>query len=118
MAVTVMALSSAVLVAGLLAACSAGLGDPASPTGPSAPSTSSSSSGSSGTTTEQNPTSSTGVPASCNGDEGGIVPTNAKDLNAWLQKRAYKCWAHESAPHDSAGPHGGMVQTYLNATLE
>jgi hypothetical protein len=59
-----------------------------------------------------------GIAASCNGDEGGVVPANAKDLNAWLQKRAYKCWAHESAPHTSAGPHGGKVQTYLNAALD
>ena len=40
------------------------------------------------------------------------------ELQAWLGTRVYKCWAHESAKHKSTGPHGGDVQTYLNAKLD
>jgi hypothetical protein len=58
------------------------------------------------------------VPASCNGDEGGVVPTSPVALQAWLATRAYKCWTHESTTHPSTGPHGGDVQTYLNAKLD
>lgn len=59
-----------------------------------------------------------GVPASCAGDEGGTVPTSAVPLQAWLAKRAYRCWAHESVQHKSTGPHGGEVKAFLNAKLE
>jgi len=35
----------------------------------------------------------------------------------WLQKGDYKAWAKESASHQSTGPHGGKVRTYVNAPL-
>jgi hypothetical protein len=37
---------------------------------------------------------------------------------SWLQKGDYKTWAKESASHQSTGPHGGKVKTFLNASLE
>ena len=46
------------------------------------------------------------------------VPTEPAAMNAWLQTKAYKAWAHESKPHPSTGPHGGSVQTYINAELD
>jgi hypothetical protein len=60
-----------------------------------------------------------GIPASCkNGDEGGPVPTNVADLNAWLNTGAYTCWAHESMQHASTGPHAGEVKVFLNSKLD
>jgi len=56
------------------------------------------------------------------GEERGTstesVPGEAVALRAWLDTRAYKSWAHESAPHRSGGPHGGDVQTYVDPILE
>lgn len=46
------------------------------------------------------------------------MPSSAGDLNAWLQKRAYTCWARESRVHSGVGPHGGNVRVYLNAALD
>lgn len=41
-------------------------------------------------------------------------PVTAAALRAWLMQGRYKSWHAESAPHQSGGPHGGTVHTYLN----
>lgn len=46
-----------------------------------------------------------------------VVPTDPDALLAWLQAGRYLAWPAESAPHASAGPHGGRVRTYLNDPL-
>ena len=46
------------------------------------------------------------------------LPTNAADMNAFLQKKGYASWAKESALHASTGPHGTMVLTHLNPKLD
>ena len=70
-----------------------------------------------GTTTPEASTGA-GIRASCTGgDEGAPAPKTADEMNAWLQKRSYTCWAHESEVHLSTGPHGGNVLVYLNAAL-
>lgn len=74
------------------------------------------SSGTSGTSSGSS--SGSQIPANCNGDEGGVVPTEPVALQAWLGTGKYKCWTHESAKHPSTGPHGGDIQTYLNASLD
>lgn len=48
----------------------------------------------------------------------GIPTTDFGAINAWLQKKEYLAWSHESKPHASTGPHGGQVQTYVNPALE
>lgn len=107
----------ALLVAAGAAACSSGeASSPAAEdasSGSNAPG-SNGTSGSAGTTTTAG---GGGVPAACDGDEGGAVPTTPVALQAWLGKRLYACWAHESAKHASTGPHGGDIRTYLNAKL-
>lgn len=45
------------------------------------------------------------------------VPTEPVALLAWLQAGHYSGWAVESAPHQSAGPHGGRVRTFINPEL-
>jgi hypothetical protein len=100
-------------------------GDPATPQATSSSSSSSSSgsstSGSSGSTTSGSTSSGEapkGMPADCaNGDEGAAPPVTSAELNAWLQKKTYQCWARESQVHASTGPHGGNVRVYLNKTL-
>jgi hypothetical protein len=88
------------------------------------PSPSGGASGSSGTMAGDGPKGpnakgSGGIAADCaNGDEGEVVPTSPSELNAWLQQRAYTCWARESMVHDSTGPHGGKVKVFLNAALD
>jgi hypothetical protein len=62
--------------------------------------------------------SGTSVDASPGSPPGGAVPTNAAGMNAFLQSKGYAAWAKESAPHPSTGPHGGMVLTYVDPTLE
>jgi hypothetical protein len=44
-------------------------------------------------------------------------PTETAALQAWLGAGAYRGWEAESGPHPSAGPHGGMVRTFLNPAL-
>src|SRR5262245_38831605 len=44
-------------------------------------------------------------------------PADPTALLAWLQAGNYLAWMRESAPHPSAGPHGGVVQTYVNDVL-
>ena len=118
------------LMAGALGACgesdpapassgaSSGTSGGASGTSGGASGTSGGSSGTSGGAPDDASTTR-GLPASCaNGDEGGVVPATPAELNAWLQRRAYTCWARESAVHPSAGPHGGNVKTFLNAALD
>ena len=73
------------------------------------------SSGTSGTSSGSS--SGSQIPANCNGDEGGVVPTEPVALQAWLGTGKYKCWTHESAKHPSTGPHGGDIQTYLIVML-
>ena len=45
------------------------------------------------------------------------VPTTAAALQAWLVAAHYKRWAHESKPHESDGPHGYGVRTYVSPSL-
>jgi hypothetical protein len=47
-------------------------------------------------------------------DSPVAVPTSSSELRSWLEAGMYKGWTAESAPHPSAGPHGGTVRTYLN----
>ena len=47
----------------------------------------------------------------------GPPPTEPAALLAWLQAGNYLEWAAESAPHPSAGPHGGRVRTFLNPAI-
>jgi len=47
----------------------------------------------------------------------GPPPTAPDALLAWLQAGNYDAWAAESAPHQSTGPHGGRVRTFINPTL-
>ncbi|MBX3026621.1 hypothetical protein KF840_17075 [bacterium] len=44
-------------------------------------------------------------------------PSDPDGLLRWLQAGSYLDWAAESAPHPSAGPHGGRVRTFLNPEL-
>jgi Cytochrome P460 len=55
------------------------------------------------------------------GDDGGMTPgggerldTSAAGLTAFVKSGAYKSWKAEPAVHDSAGPHGGKVRSYVN----
>lgn len=50
--------------------------------------------------------------------DGEQVPTTTEDLFAYLTSGEYKRFAHESAVHSSAGPHGGAVLSYVNALLD
>jgi len=43
--------------------------------------------------------------------------TEPAALLTWLQAGGYRDWEAESAPHPSAGPHGGRVRTFLNPAL-
>jgi hypothetical protein len=45
------------------------------------------------------------------------IPTESRALLAWLQAGYYKSWTAESARHQSRGPHGTFVRTYLNDTV-
>lgn len=46
------------------------------------------------------------------------VPTSTEELFSYLTRGEYKRFARESAPHSSAGPHGGAVLSYVNALLD
>ncbi len=50
-------------------------------------------------------------------DGASPVPTAAQALQAWLRAGNYLGWPSESARHPSAGPHGGMVRTFVNPAL-
>jgi hypothetical protein len=45
------------------------------------------------------------------------VPTSSAELFAYLQAGGYRSLLAESAPHPSAGPHGGSVRTYITPGL-
>ena len=59
------------------------------------------------------PTSTTGEPGACN----EVVPSEGAALLEYLREGSYRGFAAESGPHDSAGPHFGNVQTYINDCL-
>ena len=46
-------------------------------------------------------------------DAGGF-DTSAAGLTAFVKSGAYKSWKAEPEVHNSAGPHGGKVRTYVN----
>jgi hypothetical protein len=60
------------------------------------------------------PATATPTPTTAGGD---AVPTTPAALLEWLRAGRYLGWPAESAPHPSAGPHGGSVRTYLNDLL-
>ena len=45
------------------------------------------------------------------------VPTKATDLQKWLVAAHYKQWPHESKTHESDGPHGDAVKTFVSPSL-
>ncbi|HSQ00607.1 MAG TPA: hypothetical protein VL049_25570 [Candidatus Dormibacteraeota bacterium] len=47
----------------------------------------------------------------------GPPPSEPAALLTWLQAGSYLGWEAESAPHPSAGPHGGRVRTFLNPAI-
>ena len=49
--------------------------------------------------------------------DASLPPTEVAALRAWLAAGSYRGWAAETAPHASAGPHGGAVRTFLNPAL-
>ena len=49
--------------------------------------------------------------------EATIVPVKPADLQAWLVAGHYRRWAHESKPHESSGPHGDAVKTFVSPSL-
>ena len=62
-----------------------------------------------GNTTEE-PTTTGGV--------DDLPPIDTVDnLLAWLEAKSYADWPAESGLHQSSGPHGGQVRTFLNDTL-
>jgi len=46
-----------------------------------------------------------------------VPPVDDAALQAWLAAGSYAAYLPESAPHDSAGPHGGQVRTFVNRAL-
>lgn len=46
-----------------------------------------------------------------------VPPIGAADLRPWLESGAYLDWTAESAPHDSTGPHFGVVRTFVNEPM-
>jgi hypothetical protein len=46
-----------------------------------------------------------------------LPPTQGAALETWLAEGRYTAWAAESGVHPSAGPHGGGVRTFVNASL-
>lgn len=46
-----------------------------------------------------------------------VPPTAVEPLRAWLQAGSYLSWRAESAPHPGAGPHFGVVRTFVNDRL-
>jgi hypothetical protein len=46
-----------------------------------------------------------------------IPPTETAGLRAWLEAGSYLDWAAESGPHPGAGPHFGVVRTFVNQAL-
>lgn len=50
-------------------------------------------------------------------DGGASLPTTRAQLKAFLLAETWKSWAAEPAVHNSAGPHGGLVRTFVNPAL-
>jgi hypothetical protein len=48
--------------------------------------------------------------------DGGI-PASLADLQALVRSGQYLTWPAEAAAHPSAGPHGGLVRTFVNPLL-
>jgi hypothetical protein len=46
-----------------------------------------------------------------------LPPTETAALRAWLEAGNYLGWAAESGPHPGAGPHFGVVRTFVNDAL-
>jgi len=46
-----------------------------------------------------------------------VPPIDDAALQAWLAAGSYADYLPESAPHGSAGPHGGQVRTFVNRAL-
>jgi Cytochrome P460 len=46
-----------------------------------------------------------------------VVPVKPADLQAWLGAGHYRAWAHESKSHESSGPHGEAVKTFVSPSL-
>lgn len=46
-----------------------------------------------------------------------IPPMSDAELRPWLAANSYGAWAAESGVHDSAGPHGNGVRTFVNEAL-
>jgi hypothetical protein len=46
-----------------------------------------------------------------------VVPVKPAELQAWLVAGHYRSWAHESKSHESAGPHGDAVKTFVSPSL-
>jgi hypothetical protein len=57
------------------------------------------------------------TPSDCSAVTPSSVPSDKSGLFAFLDCGGYESFAKESAPHDSTGPHGGMVQVYINGAL-
>lgn len=77
------------------------------------------------TSNDGDPTSDDGDPADDDSGEDDTSdppdepppPTNGGALLPWLEAGNYAQWAAESGVHPSAGPHGGDVRTFVNASL-
>ena len=61
----------------------------------------------------------TGGGAGAGGGSGqGEVPTSGAELFMYLKGGGYLAYPAESVIHDSTGPHGGKVRTYITPSLE
>ena len=49
--------------------------------------------------------------------DDAVPPVVDAELQAWLAARSYTDFLPESGAHDSAGPHGDRVRTFLNRRL-
>ena len=50
-------------------------------------------------------------------DSGTPTPATRAGLLSIAQSGAYLSWKAEAAPHQTAGPHGGQVRTFVNDVL-
>jgi len=72
------------------------------------------------TSTSDDPTTTgnTTVEPTTTGGVDDLPPIDTVDnLLAWLEAKSYADWPAESGLHQSSGPHGGQVRTFLNDTL-
>jgi len=61
--------------------------------------------------------SASAAPSSTPAADDQAPPTEADALATWLAEGRYLAWAAESAPHPGAGPHFGVVRTFVNDAL-